>query len=351
MTAVTAALLLTHYWSFFLVAVVGAGLVGRALRRRCRWSGYAVAAIGVGGLLFLPWLPVFVYQLAHTGTPWAHRPGGWALAQIPQEWAGGNLPLALTLCTLLALGTGVVAHGRLRTSGRHGDPLARRRPTTTSAGAIGVTVVVTVLVAWGAAAAGVGALSSRYTAVVAPLALLLAGVGAAVLRRPHRYLAVAVVAALGLGSAVRVSDEPRTQAPQVAAALAAATAPGDVVAFCPDQLGPSVARELAGAQITGVRLLTYPAGAPPQRVDWVDYAARNASADPARFAAHLHALTGPAGRLFLVQAPHPYRTFGSACTDLARLLDARRGRHRVLTGPDGVAFEQMRLLSWPARGA
>lgn len=353
--AATAGLVLTHYWSFFLVAVAGAGLTWHAVRHRRRWSGYAAAAISGGALLFLPWLPTFLFQLAHTGTPWAYRPNGWDLLEIPREWAGRSLPLTLALCVLLLLGSGISVAGgaliaRWRTKRGRACPTANRpRPAALGSGAITATVVAVMLIAWAAATAGVGALSSRYTAVVVPLALLSAGAGTAVLRRPHWYLMVAMVAGLGLIAAVRVTDVPRTQAPEVAQVLAAAARPGDVVAFCPDQLGPSVARELAGTGVSGLRLLTYPSGAPPQRVDWVDYAARNMRADPARFAAHLHTLAGPGGQLFLVQAPHPYRTLDSACTDLARMLNVHRGGHRVLVGPDGVAFEQMRLLSWPGR--
>lgn len=343
---VTASLLLTHYWSFFLVVVVGTGLTWHAIRHRCRWSGYAVAATGAGGLLFLPWLPVFAYQFAHTGTPWAHRPGWWDLLQIPREWAGHSLPLTLALCVLLAVGlAGRAVPGGLRLEGGH--LTVRRRPAASAVAAVGVTALATMLVAWALATVGVGALSSRYTAVVAPLALLVAGVGVAVLPRRHRYLAVAVVTGLGVLAAVRAVDVPRTQAPEVARALTATAAAGDVVAFCPDQLGPSVARELTKTEPTGVRLLTYPTGAAPERVDWVDYAARNARAEPARFAAALHALAGDSGRVFLVQSPHPYRTLGSACSDLAQSLDARRGRHRMLVTADGVAFEQMRVLVWP----
>lgn len=332
--AVAAALLLTHYWSFFLVAVVGVGLAWRALRRRRRWAGYAAAATGAGALLFAPWLPAFAYQLAHTGTPWAERPGLRDLVEIPRDWAGRSVPLTVALCALLALG-GVAVPRRRLVAARWTAGLA-------------ATVLVTTLLAWAAATAGVGALTSRYTAVVVPLALLLAALGAAALPARLGYLVVAVVAALGLAAAVRVTAEPRTQAPEVARAIAATARPGDVVAFCPDQLGPSVARELTGAGADGVRLVTYPAAAPPDLVDWVDYAERNARADPRRFAAHLHRAAGPVGRVFLVQAPHPYRTLGTACGDLATLLDARRGGHRVLVGPDAAAFEQMRLLTWPA---
>ena len=67
---------------------------------------------------------------------------------------------------------------------------------------------------------------------------------------------------------------PRTQAVQVAADLNAQAQPGDVVVYCPDQLGPAVDRLLT---VPGVLQLTYPRMIGPARVDWVDYV----SEDPA----------------------------------------------------------------------
>jgi hypothetical protein len=80
---------------------------------------------------------------------------------------------------------------------------------------------------------------------------------------------------------------PRTQAGDVAAALATA-APGDVVAFCPDQLGPAVSRVAP----PGLDLVVYPDLRPAGRVDWTDYAQRNGAGDPAEVAAALDARAG-----------------------------------------------------------
>ncbi|MCU1343866.1 MAG: hypothetical protein JWL70_132, partial [Acidimicrobiia bacterium] len=65
-------LLLTHYWSIFLmVATIAVLLVhARHPQDRRRFLAPAVA-IAVGGLALVPWLGVFLDQRAHTGTPWA----------------------------------------------------------------------------------------------------------------------------------------------------------------------------------------------------------------------------------------------------------------------------------------
>ena len=41
-------------------------------RQGAPWA--ALIAVMVGGLLFVPWVPTFVYQAKHTGTPWAAPP-------------------------------------------------------------------------------------------------------------------------------------------------------------------------------------------------------------------------------------------------------------------------------------
>jgi len=71
---VVAALLYTQYWAVYLLAAVAAVLVWAALRRGGPEGSAAVRCLGalaVGGLAFVPWLPTFLYQARHTGTPWS----------------------------------------------------------------------------------------------------------------------------------------------------------------------------------------------------------------------------------------------------------------------------------------
>lgn len=85
--AMTGALLLTHYWAMFLVAVVGVIAVVGALRRPESRPQARRVLIGMtgGGLLFLPWLPTMLYQSEHTGAPWANRPDAGSLAALPLD--------------------------------------------------------------------------------------------------------------------------------------------------------------------------------------------------------------------------------------------------------------------------
>ena len=89
----TAALLYTQYWALFLLAVVGVVMVLRAWRApelERRQPRMVLLAMVAGGLLFLPWISDFLYQLAHTGTPWdtpATPPTAAALGII--DFVGG----------------------------------------------------------------------------------------------------------------------------------------------------------------------------------------------------------------------------------------------------------------------
>jgi len=72
--AVTGLLLYSHYWALYLVGTVMLWLAWEAWRGRPEWRRGAratfVAGV-VGCLTFVPWLPIFVFQSRHTGTPWA----------------------------------------------------------------------------------------------------------------------------------------------------------------------------------------------------------------------------------------------------------------------------------------
>ncbi|HEX4161772.1 MAG TPA: glycosyltransferase family 39 protein, partial [Acidimicrobiales bacterium] len=70
---VTAALLYSQYWSVYLVAMVAIWLIASIWRTRrhgnpkdAPWA--ALIAVGAGVLLFVPWVPIFLYQAKHTGT-------------------------------------------------------------------------------------------------------------------------------------------------------------------------------------------------------------------------------------------------------------------------------------------
>jgi hypothetical protein len=130
----------------------------------------------------------------------------------------------------------------------------------------------------------------------------------------------------------------------VARAISGQAAPGDLVVFCPDQLGPSGSRELAGVD---VEVVAYPTLGPAERVDWYDYAERNAVQDPAAKATEVARRAGPARGLFVVWNG-TYRTFEGQCEALVEALGALRPGGRVLV-PDGSGryYEPATVVYFP----
>jgi hypothetical protein len=148
---------------------------------------------------------------------------------------------------------------------------------------------------------------------------------------------VAAVVVLGLIGSARNVSTPRTQAGTVARTIAAHAHPGDVVVYCPDQLGPATHRVLARSAITR-RLVerTYPVVAPSSRVvglvDWVDYVERLDRITPERAADATLALASQKATIWLVTSPG-YITHDGRCIPYLRAIVDRghRTAHELVT--------------------
>jgi 4-amino-4-deoxy-L-arabinose transferase-like glycosyltransferase len=332
-----AALLLTHYWAAYLLAALG--LVALAGLRWHRAAACRVlTGLALSGLLFLPWLPTLRWQLAHTGTPWAGAGGLAAITAALAGWQGGGrvtgVLLGYAFVVLAVLALIAVPAGDVVRLGASRSPV-RWGLLALSLGTLVIAGLVSLLTA--------SAVAGRYTSVALPPFLALVALGVAGLpgrRTRAAVLALCVLGGLGL-SAVRV-DVLRTQAAEVATALRSAS-PGDTVAFCPDQLGPSVSR-LAPR---GLDLVGYPDLTPADRVDWTDYAERNAAADPAVVAARLSARAGDHA-VYLVTG-RGYRVPKDAdCARLRESLAQLRGEPQQVVARDPTAVESMRLHRFPS---
>ena len=339
---VSGSLMLSHYWTIYLLVLVAALLFVRARRgadptpaRRA-----LVALIG-GGVLFLPWLPSFLFQLRHTGTPWASRPAVGAFVGALDEFGGGRGDVApissLFLLALAALGLFARA-----VDGRRVELDLRTRPHGRALALVAVgplAIGVVVGMATGAAFA------ARYAAMALPPFVLLAALGTDTLvdQRIRRGV-LAVMAVLGLFTGAKTSLHQRTMAGKVAAAIKAQGAPGDVVAYCPDQLGPAVSRYLPD----GFDQLTFPRGLPPSRVEWVDYARVNRAAQARPFADTV--LQRAAGNdIWVVWSPG-YRTFGPKCEALVKAIEERRPAMRRVVRVKLRYAEHPGLVHFPAVG-
>jgi mannosyltransferase len=328
---VTAGLLYTQYWSLYLVATVGIWLLGSAwLDRRRQTSSEnqlesrhalpAFFAVAVGCLLFVPWLPTFFYQSQHTGTPWAKPPNFGAIVSAVTGFADnqGSLQVGTTQGRLLAViylvlfALAIFGIGR---SGRLIDLDLRTRPR---ARGMAFAVLGTLFLAIAGGILTGSAFAPRYASVVFLPLLLLVGLGFTTLFSLRlRLVVVAAAVAAGLFASFQNIDTLRTQAPQVAAVINARAHPGDVIAFCPDQLGPAVYRVTDTP--SRYRMTTFPRGTSPRFVDWVDYKKTVQSENPTAFATKLAAETGSANRIWLVWEPG-YQTYDSRCEDVVNAL-------------------------------
>jgi hypothetical protein len=345
--AVVAALLLySHYWSLYLVGVTALWLAFEAWRgppHRRRGARYALGATVVGTLAFVPWLPTFVYQTRHTGTPWAKPANFAAMVNAVTSFAGGatsqGRALALLYFALAGLGLFGVARGAF-----HVDLDLRTRPRGRGLAIVLAGTLAAAIV--GGYASG-SAFQARYASVVFVPLVLLVGLGMAAFgdRRIRVGVLLATVA-FGFAGAIPDVWTSRTQAGQVAATLAQLGQPGDVVAFCPDQIGPSVNRLVPPGRY---QMVTFPRGSGPQFVDWVDYAAASHAGNTAAFAARVEQMSAPAHQIWLVWAPG-YQTLGTKCEDLeTRLLaDHALGAHEMFPYQQGtdswITYESMELV-------
>jgi 4-amino-4-deoxy-L-arabinose transferase-like glycosyltransferase len=337
LAVVVAALLYTQYWAVYLAGALGVWLLWQAWRGREAWRSsarWAIGAVVAGVVLFVPWVPTFVYQARYTGTPWAAPPNFAAIINAVTGFTDNQATLTTAGSNqgrLLALGYFALAALALFGAARdhwHVDLDLRGRPRTR-----GLTFVVVCTLA-AAITGGIvtgSAFSPRYAAVVFVPLLVLVAYGAFTLANARvRFAVVAVLVVAGLAASVENVYTQRTQAPQVAQVLEARAHPGDIVAYCPDQIGPAVYRLLASGQrgrsgYSGrLTMITFPRGIGPAFVDWVDYKSVAESASVGAFVSHLERLAGHDHAIWLVHEMG-YQGFGDKCTAIAGGLAAAPG--------------------------
>lgn len=313
-------LLLTHYWSFYLVGVVVGALALSAHRRPevRRSRVLAIVAIGLGSVvLFAAWVPTFLYQRLHTGTPWGVAPSPIEVATIMLiDFGGGSKPEGQAGAFVLAALGALALFGRA-VDRRHVDLDVRTRPGIRAETAVAATALLLAVL--------VGALTrqgfaSRYTSIAFPIVILTAAYGTRSLldrRIVAGFLALATV--LGCIGGIRNVVTPRTQARQAAQAITSNGAkPGDLVVYCPDQVGPDVARELPA----GFHQMTFPDFADPRYVNWVDYERRMKAADPRAFGDEV--LRRGQGHTIWLVWMGGYRSLGDSCEELTRVIGPAR---------------------------
>lgn len=320
LAAVISASLYTHYWALYSTAVLGVGLA------YCAWRGpyrractCGVGSLVVAGLSFLPWVPTLLFQARHTGTPWAAPAQLTAVIFTVTQFAGGDSDFGRALAVMFFFFAVLAAFGT--PMGRWLVVLdIRTRPGVR---AIGVGVFATIVLGLLGGRIDGATFADRYTSFALFPALVALGYGFTALgdrRTRQGFLAATVL--FGFLAAVPNAYISRTGAGQVGAAIAAQAHAGDVVAYCPDQLGPAVSRVLGGRYDE----ITFPRSAPPEIVDWVNYLQVVGGASTEKFVAKVETLAGRIGSVFYVWAPG-YNGYGSKCQTILHDFAAWPAHH------------------------
>ena len=343
-TLVTAALAYTHYWTLLEIGTVAIFLLVQA-RRRPHYRSLclkALLAMSAAIIPFAPWAPSFVFQMLHTGTPWAKQVHAEVILDTVFSWAGpasAGALLAMVLMLLAFIGYAARPIGdglHLRLSGRvPGRYLV-------------VMWVVPLVLAYGAFAFSGSAFAERYTGISLPPFLLLAALGLGLLPSGATVSGLLVViCGLGLVGGATLNGAERTNASEVATRIQQQARNGDVVAYCPDQLAPAVHRLLLDKGVAGVREVAFADPSGPALVDWVDYADRMRNASATAFARELDELAGPDGSIYLVSADG-YRTVADSCSQVTDQLSAL-GRDPVLQVSRRAILESGQLIRFSTK--
>jgi len=280
-----AAMLYTHAWGMFF----GAGSVLALIPvwylsddRRGLVRDALLAYVGAG-ILFLPWLPNFIYQARHTGAPWAPPPRFGAPVLLSRDLIGGD---RITIGLVIALVIGLA-------------PFVTRRYRRTREATMMWTLVAlpfaTLLLAWLASQITPAFVSRYFAPALAPI-LLLAGWGCA------RAGVVGIVAiALSVVFVAHISSytpQYKSDMRDVGGEMAPLLHPGDLVISAQPEQVPLMWYYLPD----GLRYAsTLGAVSDPRYMNWVDALKRMQHTDPEATLRPLVASLKPGQRLLFVR--------------------------------------------------
>ncbi len=347
---ISAALVWTHYWCVSLVFGAGVVVVTVAWRTRGAARRAAVrvsAAIALGAATFALWLPAFFYQSAHTGTPWATP----QLPPIPVartilEFSGGDHSEGwlLVYVAVALLVVGLFGHA----TGRGTIEIDFRSHSSV----VGEAIVGAIGLVLGSTVAYVGGsgFQPRYAAAVLPLFVIVLARGVSLLPGAKAQIGVLVIIVIsGAAGIARNVTENRSQTGEVATAIAQSAHRGDLVVYCPDQLGPATHRLLSRATTVPLTEVAYPSRSNVQLIDWVDYVARLDRVTPEQVARATLRRVAARSTIFVVTSPG-YITHAQRCDAyVAALADIGNRRARPLVVPNPETFEHAGVVALTVR--
>jgi len=284
------AMVYTHNWALFLCAGLAVATVAVV---RERIGLFAVVAVSVA-VLYLPWVPSLLFQIRHTGAPWAEVPSGRDLVLAPGAVISGDGPL-VALVLAAWVGLSVLVRGR---------PSEER----TAVLAFAWTAGVTILLAWLTSQISPSWATRYFAVVVGPLLLLSAR---SVVRAGRIGLVVLVIVVFYWAG---FSQKDSKENARAIAAGVGALSPGElVISTHPEQV--PVLRYYLGP---GLRFATTLGPVQDQQAfDWVDAVSRLRETAPRPTLDRLIA-TVPRGREFVVITPvfRDYRAWNAKWTKL-----------------------------------
>lgn len=330
-----ALMLYTHSWGIFFGAAaflalawlwwVAAGDERRGLLKD--------GALGFGGaaILYLPWLPTLLYQVAHTGAPWANKPRLGVPIQIARDVLGGFGP---AVAVTLAAGFGIaVALGAHR---------AREDRERLSIWALIAIPVLTIAIGWGLSQISPAWASRYFAAFVGPLVLLMAlGLARA---RTLGLVALAVACVFWLDANEYV-DGYKSDVRDIGAEVGAQMRRGDLVLVGQPEQTPLVWYYMPA----GLRYAdTIGPTSDPRRMDWVDALDKLEAAQPDEVLPGLLANLRPGQKvLFVRPLTEGVQNWKAPWTQLVRRRSAQWGA--ILAGD--TSLRQVQVAPQFYRGA
>ncbi len=215
-SACLALMLYTHTWGLFvvvgsLVALIPAYLVTEDRRALLR---DALLAFVAAGIVYVPWIPNFLYQAGHTAAPWSTKPGFGTPILISRQVLGGDR-VTVVLAAACVVGLG---------------PLFTRRMRRTKEAAVLWSLiifpVVTLAVAWLSSQVN-PAYVPRYFAPVVASILLIAAFGCA--RAGAIGLGALVLSVIFLLNPGSVASSYKSDMRDVGGEMSPLLRPGDLV--------------------------------------------------------------------------------------------------------------------------
>ncbi|HWF49840.1 MAG TPA: glycosyltransferase family 39 protein [Solirubrobacteraceae bacterium] len=257
-------MLYTHAWGLFFWAGSAIALVPVWFTtddRKGLVRDAAIAFIGAG-VLFLPWLPNFIYQATHTGAPWDSAPRFGAPVQLSRDLLGGD---RITAVLVLGAGIGLAAYFTRK---------YRRTPEATAMFTMMTMVVGTLALAW-IASQVTPAWVSRYFAPILGSMLLLAALGLS--RAGVAGPLALILSVLFLVNPASYIPKYKSDLRDVGGEMATLVHPGDlVISGQPDQIAVTWYYLPGGLKWAS----TIGPVADPRYMNWVDALKRLQQANP-----------------------------------------------------------------------